>query len=102
MIFIFLLGLKIDQYIINKHNHQSIQHQPANTVHQVHEHWRCISESKWHQHELVVYVTNSQGRLLNIHIPIVNTNPMRPIFILYRQNGSSPTITTRLDELLVQ
>ncbi|KAJ0628942.1 hypothetical protein HanIR_Chr00c36g0912511 [Helianthus annuus] len=58
--------LRIDKDIINKNYNETTQIGFANTVHKVHEHGGCISQTKRHDHELVVPIWSTKHIFRNI------------------------------------
>ena len=75
MLLMLLLGPRIDQDTINKHDHQLIKHRSTHSVHAVHEHCWGIGEPKWHHHKLIVPIPSPKSCLqyiliLNPHLMV--------------------------------
>ena len=69
MFFMFFLTLGINQYIVYKDNHKFIQVWLTHSIHEIHEYYRCVSQSKWHNFELVVSIPSPKCRLWYTFLP---------------------------------
>ncbi|GKA50240.1 putative ribonuclease H-like domain-containing protein [Tanacetum coccineum] len=59
MSFMLLSAFGVDQNIIDEYNHESIQIWFAHPIHQVHENYWCVSQTKRHYLELVVTIAKA-------------------------------------------
>ena len=68
MLLVLILGLRIDQYIINENDHQPIQHRSTHHIHEIHERLWGIGEPEWHHHKIIVLVPSVESGLRYILI----------------------------------
>ena len=69
MLFMLFLGLRVDDNVINEYYDKRVKVFMEDSVHEIHKCSSCICETKWHNQELIMTITGSKGRLLNIFIP---------------------------------
>src|ERR1051325_530501 len=66
MFCMLFLRFRINQNIINKNNHETIQVRMENTVHVLHEYSRCISDTERNHRILVMSIPRPESSFLNI------------------------------------
>ncbi|KAJ0625037.1 hypothetical protein HanIR_Chr01g0049481 [Helianthus annuus] len=60
VLFMLLLTFRVDQDVVNKHNHEFVEVRLAHSVHEIHEDRRRVSHSKGHDEEFVMTITSSE------------------------------------------
>ncbi|MFS7936274.1 hypothetical protein Hanom_Chr05g00413671 [Helianthus anomalus] len=52
---------RINENIVNKDDHETIQVRLTNTIHEVHEYNGCVGQAKRHNYELVVSIASTKS-----------------------------------------
>ncbi|MFS7904768.1 hypothetical protein Hanom_Chr01g00039891 [Helianthus anomalus] len=68
MLFMLLLTFRVDQNVVDKHNHELVEVRLARSVHEIHENRRRISHSKRHDEELVMTVASPERSFGDVFI----------------------------------
>ncbi|MFS7914349.1 hypothetical protein Hanom_Chr02g00152331 [Helianthus anomalus] len=64
----FMIGsrFRINENIINEDDHEAIQVRLTNTIHEIHEHSRCVGQAKRHNHKLVMSIASAKSGFGNV------------------------------------
>ncbi|WZZ35469.1 hypothetical protein YC2023_018870 [Brassica napus] len=63
---------RINQNVVDENDHTLIQVLPKHIIHKLHERCRCVRQSKWHHHKLIMPIACTEGRLPHISISYRN------------------------------
>ena len=64
----FLNSLEIDQYVIQVYNESPIEVRVKYLIHQTHEHWLHIGQTKGYNHELIIPISCTKKYLMNVNL----------------------------------